>query len=63
MMHGVTAANDIRGIVDMNYVCAVYGVVVIIIVVDWFARGRVHYRGQVKRHEETAVLTGDQVVR
>lgn len=38
----------------MNYVSAVYGVVVIIIVVDWFARGRRHYRGQTTRHEEAA---------
>lgn len=34
---------------DMNYVSAVYGVVVFIIVVDWFARGRKNYRGQDNR--------------
>lgn len=38
----------------MNYVSAVYGIVVIIIVVDWFARGKVHYRGQTLRHEEAS---------
>ena len=36
----------------MNYVSAVYGVVVFIIVIDWFARGRKEYRGQTVRHEE-----------
>lgn len=39
---------------DMNYVSAVYGVVVIIIVVDWFVRGKTHYRGQTLRHEEAS---------
>lgn len=37
---------------DMNYVSAVYGVVVLIIVIDWFTRGRREYRGQTLRHEE-----------
>ena len=36
----------------MNYVSAVYGVVVFIIVVDWFVRGRRGYRGQTLRREE-----------
>ena len=40
----------------MNYVSAVYGVVVLIIVVDWFARGRKHYRGQSLRREEAVNL-------
>ena len=41
-------------VTDMNYVAAVYGVVVIIIVVDWFVRGKHHYRGQTLRHEEAS---------
>lgn len=40
----------------MNYVSAVYGVVIIIIVVDWFARGKKHYRGQERRHEEAHLV-------
>ncbi len=49
---------------DMNYVSAVYGVVVIIIVVDWLVRGRRAYRGQTLRHEEAeARLAGADVVR
>jgi choline transport protein len=36
---------------DMNYVSAVYAVVVFIIAVDWLARGRKHYRGQTDRKE------------
>ena len=48
----------------MNYVSAVYGVVVLIIVVDWFVRGKRGYRGQTLRHEEAeANLTGNDVVR
>lgn len=39
---------------DMNYVSAVYGVIIIIFT-DWFARGRKGYRGQAARHEEIAV--------
>ena len=47
---------------DMNYVSAVYGVVVIIIVADWFIRGKRGYRGQSLRHEEVdAHLTGEIV--
>ena len=42
----------------MNYVCAVYGVVVAIIVIDWLVRGRRDFRGQAVRHEATAALTG-----
>ena len=38
----------------MNYVSAVYGVVVFIIVVDWFVRGKHHYRGQTLRDEEAS---------
>lgn len=29
----------------MNYVSAVYGVVVFIVLADWFARGRKSFRG------------------
>ena len=47
----------------MNYVSAVYGVVVFIIVVDWFVRGKRGYRGQTLRHEEAeANLTGAETV-
>lgn len=41
---------------NMNYVCAVYFVIVMIVVVDWFARGRRHYRGQLKRAEEAEYI-------
>ena len=48
---------------DMNYVSAVYGVVVFIIIVDWFVRGKRGYRGQTLRHEEAeANLTGAETV-
>lgn len=40
----------------MNYVSAVYGVIVVIIAVDWFARGRRQYRGQESRREETETV-------
>ena len=40
----------------MNYVSAVYGVVVLVIVIDWQVRGRHMYRGQEMRHEEGAAL-------
>ena len=36
----------------MNYVSAIYGIVVLIIVIDWYARGKKNYRGQSLRHEE-----------
>ncbi|KAL8856105.1 MAG: hypothetical protein Q9178_007300 [Gyalolechia marmorata] len=39
---------------NMNYVSAVYGILIFIIVVDWFARGRRNYRGQDKRHDDAA---------
>lgn len=48
--------------IDMNYVCAVYGVVVFIVVVDWTTRGRYHFRGQATRHEQAAGLNVDHVV-
>ncbi len=41
----------------MNYVSLVYAVVVIIIVVDWFCRGKKKYRGQQTRHEEIVEIT------
>lgn len=49
----------------MNYVPAVYGIMMIIIVTDWLVRGRKHYRGQQARHEEVHQLTagGDVVIR
>jgi len=39
----------------MNYVSAVYAVVVAIILIDWFSRGKRSYRGQAARHEEVEV--------
>jgi hypothetical protein len=36
----------------MNYVSAVYGVVVSIIAIDWLSRGRKEYRGQTDRRED-----------
>lgn len=42
----------------MNYVSAVYGVVLFIMVIDWFARGRRHYRGQAARHEDAVAKIG-----
>jgi hypothetical protein len=36
----------------MNYVSAVYGVIVLIITVDWLARARKSFRGQTIRHGE-----------
>ncbi|MCJ1264871.1 hypothetical protein MMC22_004746 [Lobaria immixta] len=47
---------------NMNYVSAVYGVVVFIITVDWILRGKRNYRGQVARHEEQVVLA-ENIVR
>lgn len=49
----------------MNYVSAVYAVIVVIILIDWFLRGRRSYRGQETRHEEieTTVNRQDSVVR
>ncbi|MCJ1456717.1 hypothetical protein MMC28_007081 [Mycoblastus sanguinarius] len=48
---------------NMNYVSAVYGIVVIIILADWFVRGKRGYRGQETRHEEAgAHLTAGEIV-
>ncbi|KAK7536466.1 amino acid permease-domain-containing protein [Phyllosticta citribraziliensis] len=41
---------------NMNYVCAVYGVIVAIIAVDWLARGRRKYRGQEVRKGEVDMV-------
>ena len=38
--------------IDMNYVSAVYGVLIVIIATDWLARGGKSFRGQAMRHEE-----------
>lgn len=40
----------------MNYVSAVYAVVVLVICIDWQVRGRRRYRSQEVRHEERAAL-------
>lgn len=36
----------------MNYVSVVYAVVIVIILIDWFLRGKRSYRGQRARREE-----------
>ncbi|KAL9030065.1 MAG: hypothetical protein Q9196_001778 [Gyalolechia fulgens] len=46
---------------NMNYVSAVYGILVLTIIADWFLRGRHHYRGHVQRHDETIVIVGGGV--
>ena len=38
----------------MNYVSAVYGILAVIMLADWFLRGRKHYRGQKARHDAVA---------
>ena len=43
----------------MNYVSAVYGIILLILFLDWFVRGRKHYRGASKRHEEMDGLVRD----
>ncbi|KAK5126844.1 choline transporter [Cryomyces antarcticus] len=48
---------------NMNYVSAVYFVVVLIIVVDWFVRGRKSYRSQDNRHAEAEMLQNEVVIR
>ncbi|KAM5443233.1 choline transporter [Microsporum ferrugineum] len=40
----------------MNYVSVVYFVVIVIIIADWFLRGKREYRGQTARHEDAEVL-------
>ncbi|DAA76700.1 TPA_exp: putative Amino acid permease family protein [Trichophyton benhamiae CBS 112371] len=40
----------------MNYVSVVYFVVIMIIVADWFLRGKREYRGQTARHEDAEAL-------
>ena len=42
----------------MNYVSAVYGVVIAIVLTDWFVRGRHEYRGQASRRKEIGELKG-----
>lgn len=37
---------------DMNYVCVVYAIVVLLITIDWQFRGRTSFRGQSLRHGE-----------
>ena len=55
---------SLTGAADMNYVSAVYGVVVFIIVIDWLVRGKRGYRGQTLRHAEAeANLTGNETIR
>jgi choline transport protein len=39
----------------MNYVCAVYGVVVFIVMVYWFVRGKSTFRTKDERHVDAEV--------
>ncbi|KAI1907529.1 hypothetical protein LOZ61_006076 [Ophidiomyces ophidiicola] len=41
---------------NMNYVSVVYMVVIVVIVIDWFARGRREFRGQSTRHTEVDLI-------
>ncbi|KAK8240637.1 choline transport protein [Phyllosticta capitalensis] len=41
---------------NMNYVCAVYGVIGVIITVDWLVRGKRKYRGQEMRKGEVDMV-------
>lgn len=52
-----------RSLPDMNYVSAVYGILLLIITSDWFIRGKHHYRGQSVRHEEVAHFRGSPELR
>lgn len=36
----------------MNYISAVYAIVILIVILDWFIRGRTKYRGASTRREE-----------
>lgn len=45
----------------MNYVSAVYGVVVFVIVLDWFLRGKKGFRSQTARHEQADTIQADVV--
>ena len=48
--------------IGMNYVSAVYGVVVFVIAIDYFIRGKREYRGQSSRHEDaTGMLRAGSV--
>ena len=40
----------------MNYVSVVYAVVVVIIAIDWFARGKKSYRGQSTRQADAEII-------
>lgn len=40
----------------MNYVSVVYAVVIVIIVIDWYVRGRREFRGQTTRHSEAEIV-------
>lgn len=37
---------------SMNYVSAVYGILVLLFSIDWFARAKKEYRGQTLDHGE-----------
>ncbi|MCJ1280040.1 hypothetical protein MMC21_007865 [Puttea exsequens] len=63
---GKTRSNTFDPWLDMNYVSAVYGVIAIVVVVDWLVRGRRYYRGPTARKEEAeaeVVLVGEGVVK
>ncbi|EMT72227.1 Choline transport protein [Fusarium odoratissimum] len=42
---------------NMNYVCAIYGLVGIIISIDWFSRGKKVYRSAMNAEGEAAAMT------
>jgi hypothetical protein len=44
--------ESVNGGKDMNYISAVYGIVILIVTLDWFIRGRREYRGASTRREE-----------
>lgn len=46
---------------NMNYVCVVYAIVLLIIAVDWTLRGKKHYRGQEER--QVGVESNDILVK
>jgi len=44
----------------MNYISAVYGILILIMILDWFVRGRREYRGASTRREEMEGLVREK---
>lgn len=44
---------------NMNYVCAVYGVVLVIVLGYWFVRGKRTYKNRDERHADTVEVEND----